>query len=61
MRGGIGIHLGVGLVLGFSYILFMRFSTVFATNGSLPPLIAVWIPNILYAIISIFTYRLAPK
>lgn len=61
MRGGMGIHLGAGLVLGFSYILFMRFSTVFATNGSLPPIIAVWIPNILYAIISIFTYRLAPK
>lgn len=61
MRGGMGIHLGVGLVLGFSYILFMRFSTVFATNGALPPLLAVWIPNILYAIISIFTYRLAPK
>ena len=61
MRGGMGIHLGVGLILGFSYILFMRFSTVFATNGSLPPLIAVWIPNMLYALISIFTYRLAPK
>ncbi len=61
MRGGMGIHLGLGLLLGFSYILFMRFSTVFAMEGTLPPLLAVWLPNILYAIISIFTYRLAPK
>jgi lipopolysaccharide export system permease protein len=61
VRGGIGLHIGLGLALSFSYILFMRFSTMFAVGGSIPPLIAVWIPNLLYAVIALVLYRLAPK
>ena len=61
VRGGIGMHIGFGLLLSFSYILFMRFTTMFAISGSMNPLFAVWLPNIIYAIISIFIYRLAPK
>ena len=61
IRGGIGMHIGAGLMLSFSYILFMRFSTMLAINGSFSPLIAVWIPNVIYMIISYFLYRLAPK
>ena len=61
VRGGIGMHIGFGLLLSFSYILFMRFTTMFAISGSMNPLFAVWFPNIIYTIISIFLYRLAPK
>ncbi|MDK2978517.1 MAG: lipopolysaccharide export system permease protein [Bacteroidales bacterium] len=61
IRGGIGMHIGFGLLLSFSYILFMRFSTMFAVNGTMNPLFAVWLPNLIYAIISLFLYRLAPK
>lgn len=61
IRGGIGMHIGFGLLLSFSYILFMRFSTMFAISGSMDPLFAVWLPNIAYAIVSAFLYRLAPK
>ncbi len=61
VRGGIGMHIGFGLLLSFSYILFMRFSTMFAISGSMNPLFAVWLPNIVYLIISAFLYRLAPK
>lgn len=61
VRGGIGLHIGFGLALSFSYILFMRFSTMFAVSGHLSPFIAVWIPNIIYAAIALGLYRLAPK
>ena len=61
VRGGIGYHLGLGLSLTFLYILFMQISTVFATFGNLPPLIAVWIPNIIFGIIAFVLLRLAPK
>lgn len=61
VRGGIGMHIGFGLLLSFSYILFMRFTTMFAISGSMNPLFAVWLPNMLYAVISVFLYRLAPK
>jgi lipopolysaccharide export system permease protein len=61
VREGIGFHIGLGLLLSFSYILFMRFSTMFAVSGLLSPLVAVWLPNALYAIIAYIIYRLAPK
>ena len=61
MRGGIGMHLGLGLAIAFSYILFMQISTVFATFGNLPALYAAWIPNILFSIIGIVLLKNAPK
>ena len=60
-KGGMGLHLGVGLGLSFSYILFQTISATFAINANLPPIIAVWIPNILYAGIAVFLYKKAPK
>ncbi len=60
-RGGIGLHIGSGLALSFSYILFMRFTTMFSVGGSIPPMAAVWIPNFIYAIIALVLYRMAPK
>ncbi|RPH30751.1 MAG: YjgP/YjgQ family permease [Bacteroidales bacterium] len=61
VRGGIGLHIGMGLGISFTYILFMRFTTMFAVGGLLTPGIAVWIPNIIYTFIAIGLYRLAPK
>lgn len=61
IRGGMGFHLGLGLLISFSYILFMQFSTVFATNGDMNPLLAVWVPNILFSVVAFFVYRTAPK
>ena len=61
VRGGIGMNIGVGLALSFSYILFMRFSQMFVQTATLPPWLAVWLPNIIYAIIALFVYRMAPK
>ncbi len=60
-RGGIGLNIGIGIALSFSYILFLRFSQMFVHTGALPPGIALWIPNILYAIVAGFLYRIAPK
>jgi len=61
VRGGIGVQLGFGIFLSFSYILFQQFSNTFAINGSIPPLIAVWIPNTIFAFIALYLTRVAPK
>ena len=61
VKGGIGVQIGIGLAVAFSYILFMQFSSQFAISGKLEPVMAVWLPNIMFVIISIFLYRLAPK
>ena len=61
VKGGMGLYLGIGLALSFSYILFQTVSATFAVNGNTPPVIAVWIPNILYTFIAIYLYRKAPR
>jgi lipopolysaccharide export system permease protein len=61
VKGGIGMQLGIGLLISFSYIVFMQFSSQFAISGAFSPFIAVWIPNVLFTIIAVFLYRLAPK
>jgi lipopolysaccharide export system permease protein len=61
VRGGIGMNLGIGLGLSFSYILFMQFASQFSLKGNLGPMLAMWIPNILYAVVALVLYKLAPK
>ena len=61
MRGGMGLHLGLGLFLSFSYIMFMQVSTIFAFKVGFNTLLAVWLPNIVYSIIAIALYRWASK
>ncbi len=48
MRGGTGIHLVIGVSIGALYILFSRFTSVFTETGFIPPMIGVWIPNIIF-------------
>ena len=60
-RGGLGWNLAIGIALSFSYILFMRFSEMFVFTDTLPVFLAIWLPNIIYAIIAAVLYKIAPK
>ncbi|MGM9871004.1 MAG: LptF/LptG family permease [Muribaculaceae bacterium] len=57
VKGGMGLNIGIGLVLSFSYILFMTITQTFAISGLTSPFVAMWIPNIIYTIIAIILYR----
>ncbi len=57
VRGGIGVQLGIGILLSFTYIMFMQITTTFATNGNVPAIIAVWIPNMVFALVAVFVVR----
>ncbi len=61
VRGGIGLPLGIGIFLSFAYILSMQFSNMFALKGGLPPIIAVFIPNIIFGSLGVYLLRKAPK
>ena len=59
VKGGMGVNIGIGLVLSFSYILFMTVTSTFAVSGLTSPIVAMWIPNMIYLIIAIVLYRRA--
>ncbi|QQS50083.1 MAG: LptF/LptG family permease [Bacteroidota bacterium] len=61
VRGGIGMHIALGLLMSVSYLVFQKFSSQFAISGMFPPLVAVWIPNVLFSGLALFLYRSAPK
>ncbi|MCA6480730.1 MAG: LptF/LptG family permease, partial [Chitinophagaceae bacterium] len=61
VRGGSGFHLAMGFMLAALFIVADRFSTIFSTKGNLPPMLAAWIPNLLFLGVVWFLYRRAPK
>ncbi len=60
-RGGIGLNIGLGIALSFTYILFLRFSQMFVYSDTLPPALALWLPNFIFAIIAGVLYWRACK
>jgi len=61
VRGGIGLHLGIGLALSALYIIFTTLSTSFSVSGVMSPFAAVWLPNIVFLLVGIYLYNTAPK
>ncbi|AEA42663.1 LptF/LptG family permease [Fluviicola taffensis] len=60
-RGGIGINIAIGLLFVFIYIFAMKITTVAATTVGFPSVAAVWLPNVMFGILALFLYRIAPK
>lgn len=61
VRGGSGFHLAMGVILSVIYVLFSRLSVVFATKGNFPPLLAAWVPNIMFSVLAYFLYKRAAR
>ena len=61
VRGGMGMHIGLGITLCFGYIMLGRVFEQVALGGSMPPWLGVWLPNIIFAVIALFVYIKAPK
>ena len=60
-KGGMGLYLGIGLALSFTYIMLQTVSSTFAINADTPPMLAAWIPNIIFTVVAYFFYRKAPN
>ncbi len=61
VKGGMGLNIGIGLGLSVSYILFQTVSSSFAVSGTMTPMLAVWIPNIVFIAIAAYLYSKAPN
>jgi len=60
-RGGMGVNLAAGLFISFAYLFIIQWFISYGSNGSLPPLLAVWLPNLFFLPIALFLYKKAQK
>lgn len=60
-RGGMGMNLAIGILLAFSFIFFDKIFGVMAEKSTIPPIIAVWIPNFVFGILAIYLLRNAKR
>ena len=60
-KGGMGASIGVGIALSFTYILFQTISSTFAINAGWSPMLSVWLPNFIFAIIAFVLYKRTPQ
>jgi len=61
VRGGIGMHIGLGIAISFTFIMFMQVTTTFAASGLVSPLVAVWIPNVVFSFLAWYLLKIAQK
>ncbi|MFT4025086.1 MAG: LptF/LptG family permease [Flavihumibacter sp.] len=60
-RGGSGLHMAFGIVTAALFVVMDKFSTVFSTKGNFPPVLAAWLPNLLFMLVAVYLWRNAPK
>lgn len=60
-RGGVGFQIALGFTLAFVYILFFMMSKGIAESGGMPPLLAVWLPNLIFTGIGFLLYYTLPR
>ena len=48
VRGGMGIHLAAGVVLGAMFVFISKFSITYATSPGSNILLSIWLPNIIF-------------
>ncbi len=60
-RGGSGFQIALGFLLAFVYIIFFLLSRTFAEAGTAYPILAVWLPNIAFALTGLVLYKTVPR
>lgn len=60
-RGGAGLKIAIGFVLSFLFLVFFLLGKTYAEAGSMDPAFSVWIPNIIFAAISLVMYKYLPR
>jgi len=61
IRGGSGLHLAVGIVMAAIFVVMDKFSVTFSTKGQFPPMIAAWLPNVIFTGLAFWLYARTPK
>ncbi|MCC6463086.1 MAG: LptF/LptG family permease, partial [Saprospiraceae bacterium] len=61
VRGGMGLHLAIGIGVGALYILLSKFAVSFAASGTVPVALGMWIPNIFFTAVALWLVSRAQK
>lgn len=61
IRGGSGFHLAIGVIICILYILVERFASVFSMKSQFNPVLAAWLPNLIFSGLTFYLYRKVPK
>jgi lipopolysaccharide export system permease protein len=60
-RGGTGFQIALGFLMAFVFIIFFTITSTFAQTGSLSPVLAAWLPNVIFGLIAFFMYKYVPR
>ncbi len=60
-RGGMGLHLATGVIIGSAFVILAKFAATFVNNLNLSAGIGVWVPNILFSGVAFWLIYKAQK
>lgn len=61
IRGGMGLHLALGVIVGATYVVLSQFASTFSNNLSLPPFWGAWLPNIVFLGVALYLIKVSQK
>ena len=56
-----GLHLAMGVCIGAIYVLVSKFALTFSTNLNMPPVLAMWTPNVIFGTLAVYLVKRAQK
>ncbi len=60
-RGGMGVNLALGIALAFVFVFMDKIFSVMAEQSGLKPILAVWLPNIIFGVLAIYLLNRAKR
>lgn len=60
-RGGMGVNLAIGILVAFSFVFFDKIFGTLAESSSIPPIVAVWFPNLIFGVLAFYLLRNARR
>jgi lipopolysaccharide export system permease protein len=60
-RRGTGFQIALGFFIAFIFIILFVFAQAIAAAGTMPPLLAIWLPNIIFTGVGVVIYKTVPR
>ena len=61
LRGGMGLNLALGVWIGAMFVFLSKFALTFSTNLHMNPMLAMWLPNLVFGSLAAYLVRKAQK